>query len=279
MLICLTSGATAGPPTDRPVYTFYTGGTRGTYYQFADDIARACGSLTTQVVPTDGSLDNLNHLIQAPVFRAGYRFAFVQNDVLASVFASEPTARTVIRTVMPMYPEDIHILVYRGSGIKTLNDLNAKRVAIGTPGSGVWFTANAIRTQLAISWVPVERSPEESILGVLVGELDAVVVVGGSPIKLFTDMGSFVKDRVTLLNLSAMQLNSLYASSSLPSGTYIWQDTPVELRQTRSMLVAAADVPAQAVNTLLKCVNDNLSELRRWGHPKWNAVQPLKLKK
>lgn len=278
ILLLLQLGAAAAD--SRPTYTMYTGSARGTYYQIANDLVRACPALDINVVSTDGSLDNLNSLIQAPLIKAGNRFAFVQNDVLNSVMSSEPIAKQFIKPVMTLYNEDIQVLVYKGSGITKLSDLNGKRVAVGVPGSGAWFTANAIRAQLGIQWTAVERSQEESILGVLVGDIDALIAVGGSPIKMFNEMGKFVKDRVALISLSDTQLNRLYESSKLPAGTYLWQDNVVELRQTRSSLVTSKEVTPAAVDALFRCINANIKELRRWGHPKWQDVQlPPKPKK
>ena len=263
----------------RPLYTIYTASARGTYYRFGEDLSRACSNLNVQVISTDGSLDNINHLIQPQAIRTGYRFAFVQNDALTSVMGTEPRARNLIKPIMTMYPEDITVLANTGSQINSLKDLDGKRVAVGVVGSGIWFTAATIRAQLGINWIPVERSPEESILAVLVGDVDAMVMVGGHPVKLFSELGSYVKDRVKLVNMTDGELNKLYNISKLPSGTYLWQDQTVELRTTRSAMIAAADVPQSAVDALVACVSTNISELRRWGHPKWADVQLPKLKK
>ena len=276
LLLCLLAGAGAAAQT--PV-TIFTGGTKGTYFRFGEDLQRACTKLNVKLVSTDGSLDNINSLLRKPSAEMGHRFAFVQNDALNAVLSSDPLVRSMVVPVATMYREDIHVLTHRGSKITKLADLNGKRVAIGVPGSGIWFTANAIKSQLNIDWIPVERSPEESVLGVLVGEIDALIAVGGSPIKVFQEMGTFVKDRISLLSLDETQLNALYATSTLPRGTYIWQDNVVELRTTRSSLVAASDVPSSAMQGLARCINENLPELRRWGHQKWNDVQPPRFRK
>jgi TRAP transporter TAXI family solute receptor len=282
-LICpLTMGVAASSaqaPDPRPVYTLYTAGIKGTYYRFAEDITRACPNLNIQIVSTDGSLDNVNHLIEPQAMRAGHRFGFVQNDAMVAVLGSEPRAKSLVKTVMPMYPEDITVLVNRASNINSMRDLEGKRVAVGVIGSGVWFTASSMRAQLGVNWIPVERSPEESILGVLVGDLDAMISVGGHPFKLYSELGAYVRDRVKLVPMTDTELNKLYASSKLPADTYLWQDQDVELRTTRSLLIASADVPQSAVNALTSCISTSLNELRRWGHPRWNDVHLPLIKK
>lgn len=277
LMLCLLAGQ--GAFAQKQTMTIFTASSKGTYFQFAENIVRACPKFNIQVVSTDGSLDNINQLLRKPSTKTGHRFAFVQNDALNSVLTSDPVVRSFVTPVMTMYREDIYVLVYKGAKIKSLMDLNGKRVSVGVPGSGVWFTANAIKTQLNLNWTPVERSPEESVLAVLVGDIDAMIAVGGSPIGVFKEMGAFVKGHVSLLSMSEAQLNGLYESSKLPGGTYLWQDNVVELRSTRSSFVAAADVPSNTVQQLTRCISENLPELRRWGHPKWNDVQPPRLKK
>lgn len=261
----------------RPLYTIYTGSPKGTYYRFAEDMTKACQNLNIQIVATDGSLDNVNHLIQQPAMRTGHRFALVQNDAMTSVVGSDARAGS-IKPIMAMYREDITVLANKNAHVHSLKDLEGKRVSVGVVGSGTWFTSSTIKTQLGITWTPVERSPEESILSVLVGDIDAMVIVGGHPIKLFNELGIFVKDRVKLVNMADEQLNKFYQISKLPNGTYIWQDDGVELRATRSALVSAADVSQPAIDALMSCINSHLPELRRWGHPKWADVQLPQLK-
>lgn len=262
----------------RPIYTIYTASQRGTYYKIAEDIQRACINLNIQIETTDGSLDNVNHLITPQILKTGHRFALVQVDVLTSIFGSEPRAKPLVQVILELYAEDINVFVNRMSKIETLKDLENKRVAIGVAGSGVWFTANAIKNQLGINWVAVERSPEESILGVLTGDIDAMILVAGHPIRMFSELSARMQERIKLLSLKNTNLGRRYLISRLVERTYLWQPEIVELRSTKSVLIAAKEVPAEAVAELLSCIKSNEVALRRWGHPKWNEVKFQQLK-
>lgn len=257
----------------RPIYTIYTASPRGTYYKIAEDIRRACNNLNIQIENTDGSLDNINHLITPQILKTGHRFALAQNDVLTSLFGSDANVKQLVQIVLELYNEDINILVNRASKIESLKDLDGKRVAVGTITSGVWFTANAIKNQLGINWIAVETAPEESILSVLTGEIDAMILVAGHPVQMFSELSARMRDRVKLLSLKDAGLNRKYSTSRLPEWTYLWQPEIVELKSTKSVLVAAKDVPTDAINDLLSCVKSNEAALRRWGHPKWNEVK------
>lgn len=270
ILLSMITSTVLAEIDNRPLYTFYTASPRGTYFQFGNDLKKACTNLNIQVVATDGSLDNLNQLIQAPPIKTGYRFAFAQADVLLSVFGDDKVTHDLIKVVMPMYNEDITILVSVNSKIKSIEDLNGKRVAIGQVGSGVWFTANTIKDQLGLHWIPIERSPDESILTVLIGEVDAMFIVQGTPVKILDELGWPMKKFVRLLDMKNVPG---YERSTLAAGTYQWQSEIVELRATKSLMVVAADVPQPAVNAITSCISNNLTELQKWGHPKWNSVK------
>lgn len=255
----------------RPIYTIYTASSRTSFFQMGNDVARACPELNVQVEQTDGSLDNINRLIQVPVTKAGYRFAIVQQDALSSVYKTEPKTRSMISMVSALFEMDITVIANRGAHIKSLSDLQGKRVAIGSVGSGIWFTANRIKAELGLNWESVERTPEETMLAVLTGDVDAMFVTGGHPIKLYTELSAAVKNRITFVDMSDPHINKLYSISHLPENTYLWQDKSAYLRKTRSIFVAASDVPPAAVSTLLSCIANSQDELKKWGSPKWRA--------
>jgi TRAP transporter TAXI family solute receptor len=241
----------------KPLYTIYTASPKSSYQELGLSIRGACPSLNIQVQSTKGSLDNINQLIQEPIFKTGYRFAFVQNDAMAAISASEPKLKKLVKPIMGLYPEDITILVNKESGINTLPDLQGKRVSVGLPGSGSWFSSTLIRGQLGITWTSIERSQEESILDLLTGNLDAAIVVGAHPITLYAILGSSIQSRVKLINLTDTELNVLYSSSILPAFTYKWQTAQIVLRKTNSNLVASLDVPKDAINKLSQCILKN----------------------
>lgn len=259
------------------MYVLYTGSVHGTYYKIAGDISRACPRFDFEVISTQGSLENLNNLITRHPVHKGYRIAMVQDDALSSIIGPRAKQRATIKHIMAMYNEDITIVVSRSSNIHSLLDLSGKRVAVGALGSGTWFTSASIRTAVGIDWVPVETSPEESILSVLTGDVDAMFLVGGHPLMLLSELGSSVKNDIEILNIKE-ELS--YVRSKLSANVYQWQDREVDLRTVRSSLISATDVPQPAVIALRSCISAALPSLRRWGHTKWKDVKsPLSSKK
>jgi TRAP transporter TAXI family solute receptor len=199
--------------------------------------------------------------------KSGARFALTQQDVLGMYLKQHPTSK--IQIVMPMYNEDISVVVNRKSNIKSLKDLAGKRVAIGAPSSGNWFTAHTIQGIIGVTWLSIETPLEESILALLVGDLDAIIVVAGHPVKLFSALGDKMQSLIVMLSLPEL---TQYPALKLPSNTYPWQPYDVEARSTRSVLVAASNVSREEIAELLSCISSQRAALRKWGHAKWNDV-------
>jgi uncharacterized protein len=260
----------AQPKTSLLTFTVYAGGVRGTYYSFAEDIRRACPNYTFLIEGTDGSLDNLGRL-STPANRTGtHRIGFSQADALKEQ-SIEPSVKA-LQTIMPMYNESMTLMVSLTSGIKTLADLKGKRVVVGQPASGVWFSANYIKNYLGLSWTPVEMGQEEALLNLLTGDVDAVFTIVGHPSRILNDLPRSVNKRIGFLDLSKLQRVGQFVPTTLEANTYVWQNSSVELVAVRSVFLAAKDVPPSAIKALTTCLKQAEPELRKWGHPKWSEI-------
>jgi hypothetical protein len=175
--------------------------------------------------------------------------------------------------LLQLYSEDVSLLVNLGAGIKTLDDLKGKRVAVGQPNSVVWYSANFIKNILHLDWKPVEQSSDdEALLSLLTGDVDAIFLVTGHPSRLLNDLPKSFERRVGMINLSALASKSNFSVSVLPPNTYPWQSSPVELVAVRSLLLASSDVSPAAIKTLTACIKQAEPELKKWGHPKWAEI-------
>jgi TRAP transporter TAXI family solute receptor len=260
----------------KPLYTIFTGIKKGTYYEVAEDIQKSCPQFEINIESTIGSLQNINSLITAPVIKNGYRFALVQEDALNAVIGSEERAKEVYKIVSYLYKEEIVIITSRKSNIKSVSDLSGKKVAGGLPGSGIWFTSNKLRTSLNLKWINIDKSPEESILSVLTGEVDAMIMVGGSPVRLFEELGKPLSQYIVAIPLINPILNTMYEPAQINKGTYPWQDYPIETKAVKSIMIAGADVPDNAIKELKECLTQNQTAIQKFGHQKWKEILPLK---
>ena len=129
----------AGAAQAQQFFRIGTGGTAGTYYPVGGIIANAVsqpGKLIATAVASNGSVANINGILGGS-FEAG----FTQSDVAfwaysgTGTFDGKPKAQD-LRLIATLYPESIHLVARKGSGIKNVADLKGKRVSMDEPGSG-----------------------------------------------------------------------------------------------------------------------------------------------
>src|SRR5258707_13259057 len=113
-----------------------TGGTGGVYYPLGGGLA----NILSKVVPglqataevTGGSVDNLKLLNSGQS-----ELAFVMADAALDALNGEDKfkgSKVPVRTLMVLYPNQMHVVTIDGTGIEKLADLKGKRVSTGSPG-------------------------------------------------------------------------------------------------------------------------------------------------
>jgi TRAP transporter TAXI family solute receptor len=129
-----------------------TGGAAGTYIKIGEDIRKIVepSGMYLQVLESAGSIQNVFDVRK----KRGVQLGIVQSDVLEYIRdISDDQELKVIATklaaVYPLYKEEVHIL--GDLSLKTLQDLQGKRVAIGPQRSGTYLTAKTIFFQTGIT--------------------------------------------------------------------------------------------------------------------------------
>jgi TRAP transporter TAXI family solute receptor len=169
----LVASRYVGTPPPR-VITIAAGAENGAYYAFAQQYARwlARDGITLEVIPTAGTLDNLELLRHGEV-----SLALVQGGC-----ASEAD-RATLQSLGSMFLEAVWVFTPRLSPIRQLNELAGKRIAVGPIGSGTQFLAQQLLGANGVSesnatFVRTGTSDVEAFL--LGGELDAGIVVASA---------------------------------------------------------------------------------------------------
>ena len=166
--------------------TIATGTPEGTYYQIAQDIKQIAerDGIPVEVIETNGSFDNINLLGLEKV-----DLAILQLDVL-KVTSDAMQAKAnfnvlkEIKVILNLYFEEIHVIT-RNDGIRSLSQLEGKKVAVGPERSGSALTADVL---LAAYDLRVEKyfdAPNDALRKLERGELDALIFVGGAPVPAF----------------------------------------------------------------------------------------------
>jgi TRAP transporter TAXI family solute receptor len=267
-----------------------TGSKAGTYFQFGQDLAKLARTrgLDLMVKESEGSIANILRLVSAE----NAMLAVVQSDVLGFLRRSEdPNVRHIaerLRLVFPFYNEEVHLFARKQ--IRRFEDLEGKRVVVGTQGSGNWLTSSNLL--LTVKVRPAERlelPPPEAVHAVLRGEADAMFYVAGKPVKLFTALSELQKEpqyanlveEVHFVPLSHEDMLREYAASAIGSGDYAWVAETVPTVAVKAVLISydfsSRRTPyyrkrCEQLFHLSRMIRDKAAELKQTGHPKWKEV-------
>src|SRR5580704_2665131 len=188
-LVFFTLGISAGQSYADDSIGIVTGPKTGTHYAFGKDIAEVAGKagVVVDVKPSEGSVDNIKRINSSENAALG----IVQSDVLGFLSRSKsPESMRIasnLRMVFPFYNEEVHVLARRT--IHSFADLQGKKVAIGEEGSGNMLTSINLFSMMNVTPAQSEKiSPAQGVVAVLKGDIDAVIFVGGKPVRLFKNL-------------------------------------------------------------------------------------------
>lgn len=145
-----------GPPAG--VFGIFATGI-GTY------LSRNVPNLDVSITATGGSVENIRR-VNSGEAEMGLSFA---SDVHEAYFGQEQfkgKPLTNFRAVGLVFFGVAHAITFADSGIRSAEDLAGKRVAVGTPGSGTFASAERVFRTLGV-WDKIQRIP---LLGAQAGE-------------------------------------------------------------------------------------------------------------
>jgi len=288
--------ATAAVAQDLKFFTIGTGGTAYTYYPVGGVIANAiskppgsracdaggsCGvdGLIASAVSSRGSVDNINAIV------SGLRDSgFAQSDVAywaytgTGTMAGKPPA-TDLRAIAALFPEHIHLVALKDSGINSVADLKGKRVSLDEPGSGTYVDANLI---LAANGLKKGDVRAEALKGGAAssalrnGKIDAFFVVAGYPTGSLVELASAVPIKLVPIDgAGAKALTDKYgffSASDIPAGTYKGVGAVTTVAVGAQWLTSAKE-PEELIYQITKALwNDKTRKLLDVGHAKGKMI-------
>jgi uncharacterized protein len=223
--------AVTGTAHAQQFFRIGTGGTAGTYYPIGGMIANAVsvpGKIVATAQASNGSLANVN-----AVAGGSMESGFSQSDVATwaqkgtGIFEGKPNIPD-LRLIANLYPETVHVVVKKGSGIKSIADLKGKRVGMDEPGSGTLVNARLILAAYGVKETDIKPEyikPNQSGDKMKDGALDAFFFVGGAPAGAISELASSGAG-IELLPIDGPQAEGLrmaspfFANDTVPAATY-----------------------------------------------------------
>ncbi len=239
--------AAAGVPASAQDMRFFrigTGDTGGTYYPIGGLIANAisappgsrpcelggaCGvkGLVAVAVATHGSVSNIRDLQNGRL-----EAAFLQSDVAfwgysgTGIFNGQPPAPE-LRVIAYLYPETVHLVVRRDSGISGIPDLKGKKVSLNEIASGTLADARLVLGAFGLTErdiTPFYLRPSVAGAKLAAGEIDAFFFVGGAPVEAIAALAETTA--IALVPIAgataerALTRYSFFSFDEIPAGTY-----------------------------------------------------------
>lgn len=178
------SGAT-GDGLESKIVTIATGGASGPYNIIGTTLADIYTNeydVNSRTQTTGSSVENLNLINQGKV-----EVAFVMSDALSQAINGEVSFKEKIEsvsTIATLYPNVVQIIAKADSGIKTIEDLKGKRVAVGDQNSGVEVNARTLLNGHGITYDDIKvdyLGYAEAADGLSAGTIDAAFLTSGLP--------------------------------------------------------------------------------------------------
>ncbi|MDA3919865.1 MAG: TAXI family TRAP transporter solute-binding subunit [Salinisphaera sp.] len=271
-VVALIAAACAGAQA-RSFVTIGSGSTTGLYYPTAVGIAKIITEsdigIGANARSTGGSVYNAG-----AVQKGQLQAALAQNNILyyayngTGIRAFQGKPAKDLRGLATLYPEMIHILVRKDSGIHGIQDLKGKRVDVGDIGSS---TEQDVKNLLSIYGMKFNdlgsavRSSAGQAVGLLRdGRIDAMFYSVGLGSSAITE--AMQTAPITLISLSPDVLNKLhaqypfYTAFTIPGGTYPGIDKDVHTVTFKATLFASKNMSSDDVykimNTLFNTKRD-----------------------
>lgn len=249
-------------PGNRQFVTIATGGTAGAYYPLGgalSNIFNTIEGVISNSQATGASVENIG-LVASKEAEMG----FVQNDVAyyawegIESFQGKEKVRD-IRGMSILYPEVIQIIATEESGIKSIEDLKGKRVAVGGPGSGTEVNARQILEVHGLSYKDIKAdflSFSEAADQIKNKQIDAAFVTAALPTSAVTEVTQTAN--INLIPISDKKVVELsrkypyYAMEVIKGETYKKNDKDIVAAAVMAMLIVPEDMDENLVYKLTK---------------------------
>ncbi len=282
---------------DITVIRIGTGSTGGTYFPVGGLIANAisnppgsldcdlggsCGvpGLIAGAVTTHGSVANV-----IGVSGGELDMALTQADVAyfayfgKGVFAKEKPLDN-LRAVANLFPESVHVVIRRDSGIVSVADLKGKRVSLDREDSGTRVVAEIVLKAYGLKPKNLRASYEK--LGTAAdmlaeGELDAFFIVGGDPVNAIAHLAEVTDiDLVFIAGPVAEKIREAHpflSSNIIPEGTYKGVGN-IETLGVGAQMVVAETADDELIYGITQALwNPNNRKVLDSGHPNGKRIQ------
>lgn len=285
-------GEKAVAADDMRFFRIGTGSTGGTYYPVGGILAAAisnppgshpceeggaCGvpGLIAVAQTTEGSVDNVLRMQKGALESALCQADVAYWAATGQGSFTEHGAVEGLSVISSLFPELLHLVVRKGTGIRSVQDLEGRRVSIDTEGSG--SRVEALLALAAYGMDPRKMEVEsfsssQSAEAIRKGELDAFFMVAGAPVSVIEELAD--EHLIELLPISGEEAELMTKEYSFLTPDLVLAGTYTNLPATPTLSVGALWLASLAVDAdLIYAItatlwNDATRHLLDAGHPR-----------
>lgn len=280
-------GATLVSAQTPAFFRIGTGGTAGTYYPVGGLIANIISAtgggvagLVATAVASNGSVANIN-----AVNGGSSESGFSQSDVAYWAYTGTGLFEGKgkidgLRAIATLYPETIHLVARKDSGIKSVKDLKGKRVSLDEPGSGTLVDSRIVLAAYGLSEQDVKAEylkPGPAGDRLRDGALDAYFFVGGYPTGAISELAT--SSGISLVPITGPEADKMlsqyqfFAKDTVPAGTY--KEVPeTQTISVNAQWVTSAKQPDELVYNIVKTLyGDSARATLDAGHAKGKLIK------
>lgn len=297
LVACLALAGAGAGAQDLRFFRIATGSAAGTYFPVGGSIATAisnppgsspcekggsCGvpGLIAVAMTSEGSVANVSAISRGLVDSGLAQADMVDAAYLGSGPYFRRNAMPDLRVIANLFPESLHLVARRGSGIENVRQLVGKRVSLDKPGSGTRANAELVLAAhgLALSQLKLlEVDPGFATDLVIAGELDAFFLIAGYPAPAVTELA--LQKAIDLIPMVGPEVDRIlrrhrfFGRDRIPPGAYPGIGA-VETLSIGAQWVTSARIDEQLIYEITKALWDQRNQpLLHAGHLKASSIR------
>lgn len=267
-----TDNTAASAPDDKletKFVTIATGGASGPYNIIGTSLAEVYAKtfgVNAKTQTTGASVENVNLLTQGKVDMVLALSDVVTNAVEGTEDFKEPI--TNIQQVAVLYPNVIQIVASEKSGIKNIEDLKGKRIAVGDQGSGTEVNARTLLEGFGITYDDVKVDYlgfADAADAMKAGKIEAAFFSSGLPNSSLLELEQGIKLQLVTINQDKLKKiienKPYFKTFEIPAGTY-GNDAAIPTTAVMNALLIRSDISEDDGYKLTKALFENLDGLK-----------------
>ncbi|WP_158701672.1 TAXI family TRAP transporter solute-binding subunit [Lentibacillus sp. Marseille-P4043] len=250
--------------------TILTGGSSGVYYPLGGALAKIYQEMGANAnsQSTAASSANATTLNQGKA-EIGFSMGDAASDAYNGTDSfEEQGAQENLRSIASLYPNYLQIVATKESGIKTVEDLEGKNVAVGAPASGTEISAKRVLAAYDMTYDDIDEdflSFAEGVEGIQNGTIDAVVISSGLPnagvLELQTSKEIVIVEIAEEKVLKMQEDYPAFFPATVTKDVYD-TDRDVPTIGVNNVLLTHKDVSDEVAYEMTKGIFENLDQLK-----------------